>query len=131
MRTTFSEAALRVLGDAGHTHEDLEPTPHRLTPGKVGHVLRKVADPHGEVFDAVQYLNEVELGAPKKRRRKHSALGQADAGYMTLEDRECCIAMVMDVNNRLHRLRVPFNFECFECGAKYRIEMGVTGYEQR
>jgi hypothetical protein len=126
----ISNATARILSalDA-----PADPRPARSTiPIAAGPVVLQLSDPVGDVEDIAAAFGLEDAGVGIKpngylqRRRAAQRMGARPSGLVTFEGRVCCVRFLRSLDRRLHLLKLPYETECDECGAEYRIEMGVV-----
>ncbi len=117
-----SEAVLRALGAEPQQAAD----PQAAVIGVP--VVDVVEDPNGAAFQLVEDLEEAMLGpgpSSRRRRRAGSLSRMPHSGLVTLEDRRCCVELLLGENGRQHLRRLPYEVTCPDCERTFRVRMGV------
>ncbi len=89
----------------------------------------KLEDPLRDVDATLELLNDGEV--PERRARSwmqrhrstQNRVERRDSGLPVFEGRSCCFEHFRQLQRQLAMLRLPYDTECPQCHARYRIEL--------
>lgn len=88
--------------------------------------IRKLHDPREDVEDVVKLLDAGEVPEVQPSRlmqalRNRSQLGETESGVVHFESRPCCAQTILDLQTRMHLLKLPYQFVCVTCATTFEL----------